>query len=68
MASVTTTKALTNFFNTGEAKVNAKDWLAQLKQLSTAEKVELAQEIAALDGVTLSLSDKEQADLAKDSA
>ena len=60
--STTVTKALTGFFNTGEAKKSAKDWLAELKKLSTKEKVELAQEIAALDGATLSLSDKEKAE------
>lgn len=63
MASVTTTKALTNFFNQGDGKVGAKDWLAELKKLSTAEKVEMAREIAALDGLTLQLTDKEKTEL-----
>jgi hypothetical protein len=59
-AATSVTKALTSFFNTGDSKVPATQWLAQLKKLSTAEKVELAQEIAALGGVDLVLSEKEQ--------
>lgn len=54
MATVTVTKALTNFFNQGEAKLPAQQWLAQLKQLTPAEKIELAELIVEETKDTLS--------------
>lgn len=49
----TVTKALTNFFNTGDAKRPAKDWLLELKALTDSEKLELAQGVCAITGDTL---------------
>lgn len=54
MATVTPIKALTNYFNVGDGKKQAKDWLAEVKELSPAEKLELAQGVCAITGDTLS--------------
>ena len=53
MAKTTTTKALTHYFNVEPRKVSAKDWLAELKQLTPAEKTELAKGVCAITGDTL---------------
>lgn len=53
-ATVTITKALTNYFNVDGAKLKASDWLAELKKLTPAEKLELATLVVAETGDTLS--------------
>lgn len=55
MATVTITKALTNYFNTGAGKVESKAWIAELKALTPDEKVELATLITEETGDKLSL-------------
>lgn len=54
MAEVTVTKALTGYFNTGEGKRPSRDWLAELKELTLAEKRDLALQVCAVTGDTLS--------------
>lgn len=54
MATVTITKALTNYFNTGTAKLKAADWLAELKKLTAEEKLELATLVCEETGDKLS--------------
>jgi len=54
MATISTTKALTNFFNVGEGKRRTADWSAELKALSAEEKRELALLVCAAQGDTLS--------------
>ena len=46
----TVTKALTNFFNVGEGKRPAREWLNELKALSPEEKKELAIMVCAETG------------------
>lgn len=53
MATVTVTKALTSYFNVEPRKVPAKQWLEELKALSTAEKLALAEGVTAITGDTL---------------
>lgn len=53
MATVTITKALTNYFNVGTAKKPAKEWLTDLKALTPAEKLDLAEMVVAETGDTL---------------
>lgn len=53
MAAVTIIKALTNYFNVGEAKLPAKEWLAELKKFTPGEKRELAELVVAETGDTL---------------
>jgi hypothetical protein len=53
MAQTTVTKCLTGYFKQDEGKRAAKDWLLELKALSTDEKQELAQEVIKLTGDTL---------------
>ncbi len=53
MAEITVTKALTGYFNQGDGKVPAPQWLAELKALSTEEKRELAEGVAAITGDTV---------------
>lgn len=50
MAQVTVTKALTGYFNEGDGKRPAKDWLQELKALTPEEKQALAQDVCALTG------------------
>jgi hypothetical protein len=50
MATVSVTKALTDYFNQGEGKRPAAQWLLELRALTTAEKRELAEGIVALTG------------------
>lgn len=54
MATVTITKALTNYFNQGTAKLPAKEWLAELKKFSPEEKIELAELVCEETGDKLS--------------
>lgn len=49
----TVTKALTEFFNTGEGKRPTSAWAGELKALSSAEKTELATLACAASGWTL---------------
>lgn len=51
--NVSVTKALTQYFNEGDGKRPAKDWLAELKQFSPEEKRALALEVCAVNGWTL---------------
>jgi hypothetical protein len=53
MPTISITKCLTEFFNTGDGKRASKEWLAELKELSTEEKQELAQGVCAITGNTL---------------
>lgn len=53
MAKTTVTKALTGFFNTGDGKRQASEWLKELKALTDAEKLALAEQICAVTGDTL---------------
>ena len=55
MASVSIVKALTNFFNVGDGKVPAKEWMGELKALTPAEKQGLAEMVVAATGDTLVL-------------
>lgn len=50
MAKISTTKALTGYFNAGDGKRAAKVWLEELKALTVEEKRELALGICALTG------------------
>ena len=54
MAAVTVTKALTEYFNKGDRKVGAKEWLLELKAFSVDEKRALAEAVCAVTGDTLS--------------
>jgi hypothetical protein len=54
MATVTVVKALTNYFNTGDAKWTAKEWLTEMKALTPDEKRKLAELVCAETGDTLS--------------
>lgn len=54
MATITVTKALSNYFNTGEGKRPAQAFLKELRDLSTDEKRELAEGVCAITGDTLS--------------
>lgn len=45
------TGLLNNYFNTGEGKRSAQEFLAELKQLTPAEKNELALGVAAVLGI-----------------
>lgn len=56
MATVSVTKCLTEYFNSGDGKRAAKDWLAELKALSVAEKRELAEGVCLITGDTLASS------------
>lgn len=57
MAATTITKALTGYFNTTDSrKVPAKEWLMELKALTDAEKLELAESVCAITGDTLTAS------------
>ncbi len=53
MAQTTVLKALAGYFNVGEGKKSLKDFAAEVKQLSDAEKLELAQGVVAITGDTL---------------
>lgn len=53
MATVTVTKALNSYFNSGDGKRPAQDFLRELRELSTEEKLALAQEIVKVNGDTL---------------
>jgi len=54
MAKTTVTKALSNYFNTGEGKRSASDFLKELRDLTPAEKLELAQGVVEITGDELS--------------
>lgn len=53
MAKTTVTKCLTAYFNTGDGKRPAKDWLEELKKFTPEEKQKLAEEVCAVTGDTL---------------
>lgn len=53
MEKKTVTTALNSFFNTGEGKRTATAFLAELKELSTEEKRELAEAACEASGWTL---------------
>jgi hypothetical protein len=53
MAQTTVTKALSGFFNVGEGKVPASQFLAELRALTTEEKRELAELVCEVTGDTL---------------
>lgn len=44
---------LNGYFNVGDAKRSAKDFLEELKALSAAEKRELAEGVCAITGDTI---------------
>lgn len=50
----TITKALTGYFNQGDGKRPAQEWLKELKALSADEKRELAQGVCDITGDELS--------------
>lgn len=56
MASVSVTKCLTEFFNSGDGKRDSKTWLGELKALSGDEKRELAELVCDATGDTLTAS------------
>lgn len=45
------TGLLNNYFNSGEGKRTAQEFLAELKQLTASEKNELALGVAAVQGI-----------------
>lgn len=49
----TVTAALTGFFNVGEGKRPLSAWRDELKQLTDAEKMELATEVGKVEGFTV---------------
>jgi hypothetical protein len=53
VAEVSRTKALTNYFNSGDGKRDTKTWMGELRALSDQEKDELARGVAAVTGDTL---------------
>lgn len=53
MATISVTKALTNFFNVDPVKLPAKEWVAELRKLTPDDKAELAQGVCAITGDTL---------------
>lgn len=50
---ITVTKALNAYFNVGDGKRGAGEFLKELKALSTEEKRELAEGVVAITGDTL---------------
>lgn len=50
MAQVTVTKCLTQYFNVGDGKRSAKEWLEELKAFTAEEKHALAVEVCAVTG------------------
>lgn len=55
MAQISMLKALSEYFNTGESKKPLKEFAAELKELSDADKVELATLAAEAMGHTVKL-------------
>lgn len=53
MAAKTILKTLTDYFNTGDGKRDLKTWGAEVRALSDAEKLELAEGVCAITGDTL---------------
>jgi hypothetical protein len=53
MASMSVTKTLTTYFNTGEGKRSTKEWMDELRALEPLEKRKLAEEVCAVTGNTL---------------
>ena len=53
MATTTITKALAGYFNSGDGKRAANTFIAELRALSDAEKLELAEGVCAITGDTL---------------
>lgn len=53
MATITVTKALSNYFNVGEGKRPAQEFLKELRDLTVDEKRELAAGVCEITGDTL---------------
>jgi hypothetical protein len=53
MAAKKITAILSGYFNTGEGKRGASEFLAELKALSADEKRELAEGVCAITGDTI---------------
>lgn len=53
MATVTVTKALNSYFNSGDGKRTSQEFLKELRELSPEEKQELAEEVVKVTGDTL---------------
>lgn len=50
MATVTVAKALNGYFNTGDGKRTAKEFLEELKEFTPEEKLDLAREVTKITG------------------
>jgi hypothetical protein len=68
MAKTTVTKALNGYFNSGDGKVPAKDWLGEMKKMTALEKIKLAREVVAVTGDELVLNEAEQKAVAEANA
>lgn len=55
-AAKTITAILTGFFNQGEGKRPAAEWLKEMKALTVDEKRELAEGVCAITGDTITSS------------
>jgi hypothetical protein len=53
MAAKTVTQVLSNYFNAGEGKRSASEFLKELKALTPEEKLELAEGVCAITGDTI---------------
>jgi hypothetical protein len=53
MPAKTVTQVLSNYFNVGDGKRSASEFLKELKALSTEEKLELAEGVCAVTGDTI---------------
>lgn len=53
MAAKTVAQVLNAYFNVGDGKVSASDFLLELKKMSPEEKRELAEGVIAITGDTL---------------
>lgn len=53
MAQTTVLKALAGYYNVGEGKKSLRDFSAEIKELTDAEKRELAEGVVAITGDTL---------------
>lgn len=53
MAEVTVLKALANYFNQGDGKRSLREFQAEIKAMTDAEKLDLARGVVAITGDTL---------------
>lgn len=53
MSVKTPVNLITNYYNSGENKLPATQWVAELKKLTPEDKMELAAGIAAITGDTV---------------